>query len=342
MQCSDNEQMIEKLWYGKNKCYWVLIPLSIMYGLLVFIRRRFYRIGVFKSWKAAVPVVVIGNLSVGGNGKTPLAVGLIESLTSQGKRVGLVSRGYGGKSEKYPLLLNASTTTEQAGDEPVLIYQRTGIPVAVSPNRCEAVEILLANYPLDVILTDDGLQHYALKRDVEIVVVDGQRQFGNGWWIPAGPLRERRSRLKSVDMIIVNGEGGTDLYSQYPDKTFCMKLIPLYAVNILTQEKKELSELTEICAIAGISNPNRFFTMLIEMKVPVIKTVAFADHQTFTSHLLADIANQGQTLLMTEKDAVKCRQFAQSNWWYLPIDAQLSEKAIHHFKCLLTKISSEK
>lgn len=330
--------MIEKIWYGKNKLYWLLIPFSLLYGLIAFVRRKLYQIGWLKSWKSPVPIMVIGNLSVGGNGKTPLVVALIEALKAKGLQVGVVSRGYGGKAQSYPLILDHYITTDQAGDEPVLIYQRTQVPIAVSPKRVEAVQALLNRYKLDVILTDDGLQHYALGRDIEVVVIDAKRLFGNGWWIPAGPMRERKNRLKSVDLIVLNGEGGNQIAQQYPTKTYTMQLTPLYAVNLLTQEKKALSSLTHICAIAGISHPQRFFDMLKKMNADLVKTEAFADHQHFTLSSLADIANKQQTLLMTEKDAVKCQQFALPNWWYLPIDAVIPAKAIEQIYSLLEDI----
>ncbi|OCG53691.1 tetraacyldisaccharide 4'-kinase [Gilliamella sp. Choc6-1] len=334
--------MIEKLWYGKNRLFWLLIPFSLLYGLIALVRRFLYRLGILKPWRSPVPIIIIGNLSVGGNGKTPLVVGLIESLKQKGLQVGVVSRGYGGKSDCYPLILNKTTTTEQAGDEPVLIYQRTNVPIAVSPHRSDAVQALLKQYQLDVILTDDGLQHYALSRDIEVVVVDGKRLFGNGWWMPAGPMRERESRLKSVDLIIINGDSVNNLAQKYPNKVYTMQLTPRYAVNLLTQEKKPLSSLQNICAIAGISHPNRFFDMLIKMQMNVIKTIPFADHQQFTLLLLNDIANCDQTLLMTEKDAVKCRQFAQANWWYLPVDAVIPVQVIEQICSLLDKINSKR
>lgn len=161
--------------------------------------------GVAKSWRAPVPVVVVGNLTAGGNGKTPVVIWLVEQLQQRGIRVGVVSRGYGGKADRYPLVLDDRTSTAQAGDEPVLIHQRTGAPVAVAPLRSDAVKALLSAHDLQMIVTDDGLQHYKLARDREIVVIDGVRRFGNGWWLPAGPMRERASRLQSVDAVIVNG-----------------------------------------------------------------------------------------------------------------------------------------
>ena len=296
--------MIEKLWYGKNKSFWLLLPFSFLYGLISCVRRQLYKLGIFKSWQSPVPIIVIGNLSAGGNGKTPLAISLIEALKAKGLKVGLVSRGYGGKSNHYPLILDENTSTKQAGDEPVLIYHRTHVPVAVAPKRVDAVKALLDSHQLDVILTDDGLQHYALARDIEIVVVDGKRLFGNGWWIPAGPMRERRSRLKSVDLIIINGDSSKDFINQYPDRTFTMQLIPDHVVNLSTNKQCELSALHHIYAIAGISNPKRFFDMLIQMGADLVYTESFADHQNFTLPLLEKVVGTNQTLLMTEKDAV--------------------------------------
>lgn len=327
--------MIEKIWYGKSKFYWLLVPFSLLYGLIAFLRRQLYKLGILKSWHSPKPVIIIGNLSAGGNGKTPLVIGLIEALKAKGIQAGVVSRGYGGKADKYPLIIDSQVTTEQAGDEPVLIYQRTQAPIAVSPQRNEAVKALLNNYNIDVILTDDGLQHYALARDIEVVVIDGKRMFGNGWWIPAGPMRERQNRLKSVDLIIINGDTESNLALKYPNKTYTMQLTPKYAVNLLTQEKKELHLLNDVCAIAGISNPKRFFNMLTDRKVDLIKTVSFADHQKFTLSLLDNIVTTNQTLLMTEKDAVKCRAFAMPNWWYLPIDANIPSQAVDQICSLL-------
>ncbi len=334
--------MIEKLWYGKNKSFWLLLPFSFLYGLISCVRRQLYKLGIFKSWQSPVPIIVIGNLSAGGNGKTPLAISLIEALKAKGLKVGLVSRGYGGKSNHYPLILDENTSTKQAGDEPVLIYHRTHVPVAVAPKRIDAVKALLDSHQLDVILTDDGLQHYALARDIEIVVVDGKRLFGNGWWIPAGPMRERRSRLKSVDLIIINGDSSEDFINQYPDRTFTMQLIPDHVVNLSTNKQCELSALHHIYAIAGISNPKRFFDMLTQMGADLVHTESFADHQNFTLPLLEKVVGTNQTLLMTEKDAVKCRQFALPNWWYLPIDAVIPDQVIEKIYSLFEEKKSQR
>ena len=308
--------MIARIWSGESPLWWLLLPLSWLYGLVSGLIRLSYRCGLRKSWRAPVPVVIVGNLTAGGNGKTPMVIWLVEQLQQRGYRVGVVSRGYGGKSAVYPLVLDAQTTTRQAGDEPVLIYQRTGAPVAISPKRAEAVQALLNQGELDLIITDDGLQHYALQRDFELVVIDGVRRFGNGWWLPAGPMRERVSRLKTVDACVTNG-------GVAQPGEIAMKLQAQDAVNIASGERRPAIELPHVVAMAGIGHPPRFFATLEKLGVEVEREVAFADHQEYNHGQLAALASQGQTLLMTEKDAVKCRSFAQPDWWYLPVEAVL-------------------
>lgn len=320
--------MIARIWSGESPLWLLLLPLSWLYGLVSGIIRLCYRLGLKKAWRAPVPVVVVGNLTAGGNGKTPVVIWLVEQLTKRGVRVGVVSRGYGGKAEQYPLLLTSQTTTAQAGDEPVLIFQRTGAPVAVSPNRSEAVQALLAEHPLQIIITDDGLQHYALARDKEIVVIDGERRFGNGWWLPAGPMRERASRLRSVDAVIVNG--GKAQPGEIP-----MALKPGQAVNLLTGEQRDITALPCLVAMAGIGHPPRFFATLESGGAKLENRIPLADHQTLTLESVEPLATPHQNLIMTEKDAVKCRAFAKANWWYLPVDAQLSGEQP---ECLLQEL----
>jgi len=308
--------MIARIWSGESPLWLLLLPLSWLYGLVSGLIRLSYRLGLKKAWRASVPVVVVGNLTAGGNGKTPVVIWLVEQLTRQGIRVGVVSRGYGGKAASYPLVLNAQTTTAEAGDEPVLIFQRTGVPVAVSPVRSEAVQALLEHAPVQLVITDDGLQHYALARDKEIVVVDGVRRFGNGWWLPAGPMRERASRLDTVDAIIVNG--GAAQAGEIP-----MRLQPGLAVNLLSGERRNVAELPGLVAMAGIGHPPRFFATLEQCGATLVKKIPLADHQAVSQQQVAAMTTPGQTLIMTEKDAVKCRPFARDNWWYLPVDAEL-------------------
>jgi len=322
--------MIERIWSGRSALYLLLLPFSLLYGLISNLLRLSYRWGWRKAWRAPVPVVVVGNLTAGGNGKTPVVIWLVQALQQRGLRVGVVSRGYGGKADNYPLVLGPQTTTAEAGDEPVLIYQRTFAQVAVAPVRRQAVEALVNGGQVDIIVTDDGLQHYALARDIEIVVIDGQRRFGNGWWLPAGPMRERSSRLNSVSAIIANG--GTAQPGE-----LAMQLVPGMAVNLQSGEQRPVAELKNVVAMAGIGHPPRFFNTLRQQGVTLEKEVAFADHQNYSPDALNALIGPGQTLLMTEKDAVKARAFAAADWWYLPVDARLpqSESA-----ALLNKISA--
>ncbi|HDC4369435.1 TPA: tetraacyldisaccharide 4'-kinase [Enterobacter cloacae] len=315
--------MIARIWSGESPLWLLLLPLSWLYGLVSGVIRLLYRLGLKRAWRASVPVVVVGNLTAGGNGKTPVVIWLVEQLQKRGIRPGVVSRGYGGKAAHYPLLLSPDTTTAEAGDEPVLIYQRTGAPVAVSPVRSDAVQALLAEHDVQIIITDDGLQHYALARDKEIVVIDGVRRFGNGWWLPAGPMRERASRLKSVDAVIVNG--GAARPGEIP-----MHLQPGMAVNLLTGERQAVSRLPALVAMAGIGHPPRFFATLEQYGARIEKRVPLADHQALVAKQVDALTTPGQTLIMTEKDAVKCRAFAKENWWYLPVDAELSGEQPEH------------
>ncbi|UKJ22788.1 tetraacyldisaccharide 4'-kinase [Enterobacter mori] len=315
--------MIARIWSGESPLWRLLLPLSWLYGLVSGAIRMMYRLGLKRAWRAPVPVVVVGNLTAGGNGKTPVVIWLVEQLQKRGIRPGVVSRGYGGKATHYPLLLTADTTTAEAGDEPVLIYQRTGVPVAVSPVRSDAVQALLAGHAVDIIITDDGLQHYALARDKEIVVIDGVRRFGNGWWLPAGPMRERASRLQSVDAVIVNG--GQAKPGEIP-----MHLQPGMAVNLLTGERKAVEQLPALVAMAGIGHPPRFFATLEQCGARPEKRVPLADHQALVEGQVDALTVPGQSLIMTEKDAVKCRAFAKENWWYLPVDAELSGEQPEH------------
>ena len=324
--------MIARIWSGESPLWLLLLPLSWLYGLVSGIIRLLYRLGLKRAWRAPVPVVVVGNLTAGGNGKTPVVIWLVEQLQKRGIRPGVVSRGYGGKAAHYPLLLTPDTTTAEAGDEPVLIYQRTGAPVAVSPVRSDAVQALLAEHDVQIIITDDGLQHYALARDKEIVVIDGVRRFGNGWWLPAGPMRERASRMKFVDAVIVNG--GVAQPGEIP-----MQLQPGMAINLLTGERQAVSRLPALVAMAGIGHPPRFFATLEQCGARLEKRVPLADHQALVAEQVDALTTSGQTLIMTEKDAVKCRAFAKENWWYLPVDAELSgEQPEHLLKELLALV----
>ncbi|WP_107853036.1 tetraacyldisaccharide 4'-kinase [Oceanimonas marisflavi] len=298
-------------WYRNAPWLWLLWPLSLLFRLISGLRRRLFKLGVKQSYRAPVPVVVVGNLTVGGNGKTPVVVWLVNWLRKQGYHPGVISRGYGGNSEHYPLVLNANTTAAQAGDEPVLIYKRTGCPVVVGPKRAEAAEKLAA-LGADIIISDDGLQHYALERDIELVVVDGKRRFGNDRLLPMGPLREGRWRLASVDAVINNG--GPCAPGEY-----LMTLTPGELQPVNTAGKPPVPG-ARVHAMAGIGHPPRFFTTLTEQGFILDKQLALADHKAVLPAQLAGLADA--PLLMTEKDAVKWPG-GHENGWYLPVNACL-------------------
>lgn len=313
--------MIEKIWFEHHPLGWLLWPLlwplSLIFKAVSRSRRQAFLSGKKAAYRASVPVVVVGNITAGGNGKTPVVIWLVEKLQQLGYKPGVVSRGYGGKAPQYPLILNNQTPGSQSGDEPKLIYRRTGAPVAVDPVRANAVKALTEQQGVDLIITDDGLQHYALQRDIELVVVDGQRRFGNQRFIPAGPLREGLDRLQEVDFIITNGGD-----AQPGELSFQLK--PARAVNMLTGEEAEVAELGKLVAMAGIGHPPRFFNTLAKLGADIRRTQGFADHQDFKPAELKALTVSGEQLIMTEKDAVKCDAFAEGHWWYLPVTAEFS------------------
>lgn len=315
-------------WYSHSKLAWFLLPFSFLFWLISQFRRTLFLLGIKSSYRAPKPVVIVGNLSVGGNGKTPIVVWLVEEMKKRGLRAGVISRGYGSRAKTYPLFVSPETSTIEGGDEPVLIAKRTGVPVVISPNRRQAIELLLKHGDFDIIISDDGLQHYKLQRDMEIVVMDAERAFGNGFVLPAGPLRELPSRLKTVDLVITNG--GKNLYSDA-----VMTLVPHYAINLKTNEKRLLNEFQTGVAMAGIGHPPRFFMMLEKLGIDLVQTQAFQDHQHFDVTQLEKFP-KNQPLFMTEKDAVKCQAFAKENWWYVPVEAEVVEaekqgKNLPHF-----------
>jgi tetraacyldisaccharide 4'-kinase len=261
-------------------------------------------------------VVVVGNLSVGGTGKTPLTIWLVEFLRNAGFRPGVVSRGYGGRSGRdHPRPVLPDTDPAAAGDEPVLIARRTKAPVMVCTDRVHAAQALLEQHRCDLIIADDGLQHYRLGRDIEILLIDGERRFGNGRCLPAGPLREPPDRVATVDFVI--RRGGEPEAGEY-----AMKVEGASALNLVSGQRRPLAEFTgeRLRAVAGIANPERFFRHLAGFGLTV-EAMPFPDHHAYTAEDLA--IESACALLMTEKDAVKCRRFADLRHWCVPIDARL-------------------
>ncbi|WP_372881339.1 tetraacyldisaccharide 4'-kinase [Psychromonas sp.] len=300
-------------WYRPATWAWLLFPLALLFKIISLCRRGLYRKGVFKSYKSNLPVIIVGNISVGGNGKTPFVIWLCEKLIDAGHKPAVISRGYGGKSSAYPLLVDENITGKEAGDEPLLIYKRLGIPVVVDPVRSNAVKYLEQHLPVDIIISDDGLQHYALQRDIEIVIIDGKRRFGNQHVMPMGPLRETLSRLNSVDFLINNGEQHAN------EHTMLLKAQPCRRVD---GHEGQLTAKDKVNACAAIGFPARFFDTLKQQQFEILKAVGFNDHHAFVKDDFAQF-DTSIPLLMTEKDAVKCTFFAQQNWWYLPVSAEL-------------------
>ncbi len=308
---------LDRLWYGESAWQRWLAPLSGVFARLVELRRRAYRQGVLKSRRASVPVIVVGNITVGGTGKTPVTLWLAERLKVMGSKPGIVSRGYGGHVGKLPVNVTEESDPAVVGDEPLLMARRIVCPVAVHPDRFAAAE-LLAEMGCDVVIADDGLQHYGLAREYEIAVVDGRRGFGNGRLLPAGPLREPVARLESVDRIMLRA-GPDERVTALPagDSRVTRFSLAAGAVRSLRGARELSLEAfagETVHAVAGIGNPQGFFELLETHGLTVIPH-AFADHAVFSPAAL-EFADD-HAVIMTEKDAVKCERFAPANSWYL-------------------------
>ena len=320
--------LLEQSWYQKG--HWLsvlLLPLAALYWLLSSVRRVLFRLGIKRQYKLAVPVVIVGNISVGGTGKTPFTLWLCRQLLAEGIKPGIISRGYGAKINK-PITVTATSTANEVGDEPLLLARRSRCPVVVCPDRVAAGRALLAQHNVDMVICDDGLQHYRLARNIEIVLVDGKRGFGNGLLLPAGPLREPRSRLSTVELIIANS--GYIAEADYQMQLSCGSAKSLLAETPLLP--------CEVTLVAGIGNPQRFLLTAQQAGFTVVEQRFFADHHQFTA---TDFAGITTPVLMTEKDAVKCQRFAQENWYCLPVDASFSadenKKIINIINKLLEK-----
>ena len=340
MECSLVNRVTDA-WYQKKTWIYFLFPLTIVFWLISIVRRFLYRAGILKSTEIPVPVIVVGNISVGGTGKSPLTAYLVKELKNRGFRPGIVSRGYGGKSDTYPLFVNEDSKACEAGDEPVMLYQMTKSPVVVDPIRSRAALKLFNDHDCNVIICDDGLQHYALNRDIEICVIDGQRGLGNAHLLPVGPLRESKKRLSAVDFVIVNGDKRSvePLISGLNIKPdgflFSMALQSADLVNVFNTNTLPSSELKnqELHAVAGIGNPDRFFNALVDLGAKVAGC-GYPDHHNFTEENV--LFKDNQPVVMTHKDAVKCRTLFEGkesvkpdNIWFMPVNAQINDTFIN-------------
>ena len=319
-------------WYNGHPALALLRPLEALYRQVVLRKRARFISGESPSYRAPVPVIVVGNITVGGTGKTPMILWLIEHCRQQGLRVGVVSRGYGAKPPSLPWRVRADQGAEQAGDEPLLIVQRTDVALMIDPDRSRAVQALLASEPLDVILCDDGMQHYRLARDLELVLIDAARGLGNRRCLPAGPLREPMERLQEADAVLYNGA------SADRDGGFAFQLQPSALVNLHSGERRPLEHFAPgqaMHAVAGIGNPQRFFNTLLGLNWQPLPH-PFADHAQYSAQALA--FSPPLPLVMTEKDAVKCRAFAESDWWYLAVEAVPSPSFVGWFDQQLKRL----
>ena len=308
----------------------MLLPLSLFFRAAVALRRAGYRSGLLHSVALPVPVVIVGNITVGGSGKTPLVAALARALAQRGFHPGIVSRGYGrDHDDGDPLPVHPDADPRQTGDEPLLLA-RAGYPVVVARDRVAAGRALLARHPdCDVILADDGLQHYRLRRDVEIAVVDAARALGNGWLLPAGPLREPASRLRAVDAVVVLAAAGAHAPLPELRGAFAMTLVGDRFVRVddpLTTLPAAAFAREGVHALAGIGHPERFFAQLAAMGIAATPH-PFADHHRFVAGDLA--LPEAQAILMTEKDALKCETFSDERCWYLPVRACIDDALVN-------------
>lgn len=357
---------IEKHWYEPSLLSTLLLPLAWLFCFVAIVRRFCYRHSIFKSHQLPVPVIVVGNITVGGTGKTPLIVTIVEHLKEQGFHPGIISRGYGGKATTWPQQVTATSDPVLVGDEPVLLAQRCHCPISVSADRPAAARALLDKHQCDVIISDDGLQHYALRRDIEIVVIDAVRGFGNGRCLPAGPLREPVRRITTASFIVknvvrnevnnavtnavnhaVNNEAdnevtnvatnvaskvATNVINHAPsaDNEYEMTMLLGDALDLgganLSKPLTEFSA-TTVHAVAAIGNPARFFKQLKNIGIKVVEH-PFLDHYGYAAR---DICFDDQLpVLMTEKDAVKCRKFAQTGHWFVPAMAKINNRFLEN------------
>jgi tetraacyldisaccharide 4'-kinase len=340
------ERAIERIWYGGSAWRWPLLPLSLAFYCVSTLRRAAYRTPLKQSIELPAPVVVVGNLTAGGTGKTPFVIWLAEQLTARGWSPGIVARGYGGRAKTWPQRVRPDSSPDLVGDEPVLLAMRTGLPIVVGPDRVAAARALLAGGDVDVVLSDDGLQHYRLARTYEIAVVDGLRGFGNGWCLPAGPLREPASRLRTVDAVVVN-RGGSErepaaapLLEASLSVPMTLAVSRVYRVADGAPAQLEAFAGRTVHAVAGIGNPERFFAALERAGLGVLRH-PLRDHARIDAASLP--REPGVPVLLTEKDAVKCRGVAHDDVWCVAVDADVdSDAAARLLDALTSKLNQQR
>ncbi|RUO70137.1 tetraacyldisaccharide 4'-kinase [Pseudidiomarina salinarum] len=320
----------QRAWYspGVHPLLWLLLPLHWLFVLVSCTRRLLYRWGWLPRHKVSAPVIVIGNITVGGSGKTPVTEALVGWLREHGWRPGIVARGYGGRGP-FPQIVTDSSDPRRCGDEPLLLVRRCKVPVVVAPDRVDAARTLLAEFPkVNIILCDDGLQHYRLQRDIELVVVDGNRGLGNGWRMPLGPLREPEKRLQQADLVVQNGPSDKHQFGSV------FTLQPLGWRRVMDDEPVAKLPVGRVVAVAGIGHPPRFFATLEQSGLRLDATREFPDHYPFSAADFDQLPGH-DIVVMTEKDAAKCRSFARPDWYYLPVSAEFNEGFWQQFQLAL-------
>ena len=330
--------MLEKIWYKRN-------PTNPLAKLLIPISKIFSKVAINRKikqqksqYKSKIPAIVVGNISVGGTGKTPVVRKLAQNYLDKGKKPTIISRGYGAKADNYPFAVTDNTQASQCGDEPAMLYDAFDgkVPIVISPKRIDSVKFIEQYYPdTDVIICDDGLQHYKLARDYEIAVIDTSRMLGNQLCLPAGPLREPVERLKSVDCIIAIGDcriGDKEFLQIYNHNIIFTKIHPTKFVNLCSKEILNMKDFKNksVTAIAAIGNPSKFFKTLKDNGLNITNKKIFKDHHKFTAENFKNICDS-ETVIMTYKDAIKCKNFAKKNWWYLDIDLDNSMVNLFEF-----------
>ena len=308
---------IQKVWYGDAAFGWVLLPFAALYRLVTGVRRQLYRRGIFRTYRAGVPVIVVGNITAGGTGKTPTVIWLVNELRDRGFAPGIVSRGYGGSQSGTSMRVDADSDAAVVGDEPVLLARRGQCPVAVDSDRVRAARMLIED-GVNVIVADDGLQHLRLQRDFEICVIDGARRFGNRRLLPAGPLREPIERLGQVDQVLVNGGD-----AEGDERAFELRAAEAQRLNGSLIRQLAAFKDSTVHAVAGIGNPRRFFDSLRAHGIQVIEH-GFPDHARLTAGDLK--FGDDFDVFMTEKDAVKLDRHMGDKYWFVPVDLTMDAK----------------
>jgi tetraacyldisaccharide 4'-kinase len=322
------DSTLQRIWYGRSAAGLLLLPLSWLFIAVASVRRLFYRAGIFESVRVAKPVIVVGNITAGGTGKTPLVIWIANALAERGRRPAIVTRGYQGNSKHWPRDVTAESLASEVGDEAVLLARSTRAMIVAGRDRVAAA-LRAIERGAEIIITDDGLQHYRLARAMEIAVVDAVRLFGNGFRIPAGPLRESVGRLKSVDVIVYNcrtQDAPANAFEGRPLE-LSMRSVVESAWSPTTKESRALKAFSgkRVHAIAGIGNPQGFFDFLKALQI-LVEEHPLPDHASIAPTDLR--FDDDAPVLMTEKDAVKCEKFIDARCWVVPLVTSVENSAL--------------